>query len=106
MRQLVGVLGLLATLVPRASYVECRLAWAAVVGRAAAVGATLESREDVMGTYGLQEVIRRWERGKLTTEQAIGQILLLILELEWQVQELERQFQSSRGTFPPGRLCV
>ena len=27
-----------------------------------------------MGTYGLQEVIRRWECSKLTTEQAIGQM--------------------------------
>jgi hypothetical protein len=31
-----------------------------------------------MGTYGLQEVIRRWGRGQLTPEQAIGQILLLL----------------------------
>ena len=59
-----------------------------------------------MGTYGLQEVIRRWERGKLTTEQAIGQIPLLLLELERRVRELERQSQSSRDTSPPGGLSV
>ena len=59
-----------------------------------------------MGTYGLQEVIRRWERGKLTTEQAIGQILLLLLELERRVRELERQSQSSRDTSPSGGLSV
>ena len=59
-----------------------------------------------MGTYGLQEVIRRWERGKLTTEQAIGQILLLLQELERRVRELEQRSQKDRGTFPSDRLSV
>ncbi len=59
-----------------------------------------------MGTYGLQEVISRWERGRLTTEQIIGQILLLLLELEQRVRELERRSQSSRDTFPSGGLSV
>ena len=34
-----------------------------------------------MGTYGLEGVIRAWERGELTTEQAISQILLLMQEM-------------------------
>lgn len=59
-----------------------------------------------MGTYGLQEIIRRWECGKLTTEQAIGQILLLLLELERRMRELERQSQSNRDTFHSGGLSV
>jgi len=59
-----------------------------------------------MGTHGLQEAISRWERGKLTREQAIGQILLLLLELEQRVQELERQSESGRGTFHSGKLRV
>lgn len=59
-----------------------------------------------MGTYGLQEVIHRWERDKLTTEQAIGQILLLLLELEQRVRKLEQQLQSSRDTFLSGGLSV
>jgi hypothetical protein len=44
-----------------------------------------------MGTYGLQEVIRRWGRGQLTPEQAIGQILLLLAELDKRLQKLERR---------------
>ena len=44
-----------------------------------------------MGTYGLQELIRRWGRDQLTTEQAIGQILLLLVELDKRLQELERR---------------
>jgi hypothetical protein len=45
----------------------------------------------MMGTYGLQEVIRHWGRGQLTTEQAIGQILLLLVELHERLQKLERK---------------
>jgi len=42
-----------------------------------------------MGTYGLDEVIRRWERAALTVEQAIGQILLLLLGIEERLREIE-----------------
>jgi len=59
-----------------------------------------------MGTYGLQEVICRWEQGKLTTEQAIGQILLLLSELEQRVRELEQRCRSHCDTFPPDGLSV
>ncbi len=59
-----------------------------------------------MGTYGLQEIIRRWERGRLTTEQAIGQILLPLLALERRIQELEQYSQSYRNTSPPDKLGV
>jgi hypothetical protein len=44
-----------------------------------------------MSTYGLEEVIRRWERGGLTVEQAIGQILLLLQDIEERLRELERK---------------
>ena len=43
-----------------------------------------------MGTYGLEGVLREWQTGNLTTEQAIGQILLLLQELERRVAELEK----------------
>ncbi len=46
-----------------------------------------------MGTYGLEGVVRAWEQEQLTTEQAIGQILLLIKELKEQVQTLERRLE-------------
>lgn len=48
-----------------------------------------------MGTYGLQGVIRAWELGKITTEQAIGQILLLLVEIQERLNEIERR-QSKR----------
>ena len=47
-----------------------------------------------MGTYGLQELIRRWGRDQLTTEQAIGQILLLLAKLDKRLQKLERRRES------------
>lgn len=46
-----------------------------------------------MGTYGLEGVLRAWERGQLTTEQAIGQILLLLQELEERLHSLERRLE-------------
>jgi hypothetical protein len=46
-----------------------------------------------MGTYGLEGVIRAWEREELTTEQAIGQILLLLQELEERIRGIERRLE-------------
>jgi hypothetical protein len=39
-----------------------------------------------MGTYSLETIIRKWGLGELTTEQAIGQILLI---LQWLVKRVE-----------------
>ena len=46
-----------------------------------------------MGTYGLEDVIRAWGQEQLTTEQAIGQILLLLQELEGRLRRLERRLE-------------
>ena len=43
-----------------------------------------------MGNYNLDELITRWEQEKLTAEQAVGQILLMLQSLAERVQELER----------------
>jgi hypothetical protein len=43
-----------------------------------------------MSNYNLDELIARWEREKVTTEQVIGQILLLLRSLVERVEELER----------------
>jgi hypothetical protein len=45
-----------------------------------------------MGTYGLRSVIQMWELEKLTTEQAVGQILQLLTEIEGRVGDLERRY--------------
>jgi hypothetical protein len=39
--------------------------------------------------YDLAELIRRWEREQITTEQAIGQILLWLVALAERVIKLE-----------------
>ncbi len=49
-----------------------------------------------MSTYGLEEVIRRWEQSGLTMEQAIGQILLLLQAVEERLRELERKLATSK----------
>jgi len=46
-----------------------------------------------MGTYGLEGVIQAWERGQLTTEQAIGQILLLLQELDERIRNTEQNLE-------------
>jgi hypothetical protein len=43
-----------------------------------------------MGHYNLDELITRWEQEKLTTEQAIGQMLLMLRLLTERVRELEQ----------------
>ena len=47
----------------------------------------------IMGTYGLDGVIQAWEREQLTTEQAVGQILLLLQELKERILLLEQRLQ-------------
>ncbi len=44
-----------------------------------------------MSAYKLQDIIAMWDVSKLTTEQAIGQILQLILERDKHLQELENR---------------
>jgi hypothetical protein len=51
-----------------------------------------------MSAYKLEKVIRLWDVGKLTTEQAIGQILQLIKERDKRLQELEGRVASLRKT--------
>ena len=46
-----------------------------------------------MGTYGLEGVIQAWEQEQLTTEQAIGQILLLLQELAERLARIERRLE-------------
>jgi hypothetical protein len=45
-----------------------------------------------MGSYNLDELITLWEREKLTTEQTVGQMLLILRVLSQRVRELERRW--------------
>jgi exonuclease VII small subunit len=49
-----------------------------------------------MSAYELETVIQMWDRGQLTIEQAIGQILMLIQERDERLQELEGRVASLR----------
>lgn len=42
-----------------------------------------------MSAHDLNTLLKKWERDQLTTEQAIGQILLLLQELNDRVGQLE-----------------
>jgi hypothetical protein len=42
-----------------------------------------------VGTYPIETIIREWTKGNLTNEQAIGQVLQLIQQLQARLHELE-----------------
>jgi hypothetical protein len=52
----------------------------------------LIKEEQTVGNYNLDELITLWEREKLTTEKAVGQILLMLRSLSEQIRELERRW--------------
>jgi hypothetical protein len=60
-----------------------------------------------MGAYPLETVIDMWRVDRLTPEQAIGQILLLIQERDERFQELEGRVSALRqalnGNSEPGQ---
>jgi hypothetical protein len=56
-----------------------------------------------MGTYGLDGVLTAWKTGKLTTEQAVGQILQLLEELEQRVTKVETVINPPRPPTPHRR---
>lgn len=57
-----------------------------------------------MGSYHIDELIERWGKGQLTGEQAIGQLLLQIVELSARIGLLETRvdtWQRSSLSTPP-----
>lgn len=56
-----------------------------------------------MGAYNLDTILKKWERGELSTEQAVGQILLQLQSLTQRLGQLEvAQESSRRQDKPPG----
>lgn len=49
-----------------------------------------------MGTYRLEHIILDWKTDRLTTEQAVGQILLLLQQMEQRLGNIETKL-----TTPP-----
>ena len=49
-----------------------------------------------MGTYSLETLIRKWGLSELSTEQAIGQILLILQKLIGQVEALEEKEEGAK----------
>ncbi len=49
-----------------------------------------------MSAHPLKDVIKLWEVEKLTQEQVIGQILLLLQEIHKRLGDLERRQSESR----------
>lgn len=57
-----------------------------------------------MSAYELSRVLEKWDREELTSEQAIGQLLLLVESLNRRVGAIERRLERLRsGRLPPIR---
>lgn len=54
-------------------------------------------RKCQMGNYTLEEVIKRWTRGDMTTEQVVGQTLLIIQDIARRVGTLEKLREAERN---------
>ena len=54
-----------------------------------------------MGNYTLEEVIKRWTRGDMTTEQVVGQSLLIIQDIARRVGSLEKLREADRAEGKP-----
>lgn len=50
-----------------------------------------------MGIYQLEIVMKMWQQGTLTTEQAVGQILQHMAALSERIGKLEKQAASGKG---------
>jgi hypothetical protein len=59
------------------------------------------TQEEDVGTYPLETIIREWKNAKLTTEQAVGQILLLIQDMQKQLTKLESRLFRYEQTRKP-----
>ena len=53
-----------------------------------------------MSQYNLQQFIKLWAQEKITTEQAIGQILLQIQELSERLRAVEQRARSGTAAAP------
>jgi hypothetical protein len=50
---------------------------------------TILNWEKSMSAYDLDTILKKWERAELSTEQAVGQILLLLQTISHRVGQLE-----------------
>lgn len=49
-----------------------------------------------MSSYNLNQLIKKWTKEELTTEQAVGQILLQMQTLSSRLGTLEKRFEQNR----------
>jgi len=67
-----------------------------VAGRRGALSSVFLSHQDTskesnVSKYALKDLIELWEAEKISLEQAIGQILLWLQELQQQIYDLEKR---------------
>lgn len=55
------------------------------------IATSLQKGSAIVSHYTVEELIARWKREELTTEQLLGQLLLVLREHEQRLKELARQ---------------
>lgn len=55
------------------------------------IATRLQKGSAIVSHYTVEELIARWKREELTTEQLLGQLLLVLREHEQRLKELARQ---------------
>jgi hypothetical protein len=55
-----------------------------------------------VSAYDLDTIVKKWERAELSTEQAIGQILLLLESISKRLGRLETEQANNRRREKPG----
>ena len=64
-----------------------------------------------MSAYHLSELVKKWEKGDLSSEQAIGQLMLQLEALSERMGTVEKRLEQSRqqqktaGSSPPNRVA-
>ncbi len=59
-----------------------------------------------MSAYDLETILKKWKRGDLTTEMAIGQILLQLQLLSKRVGDLEKKVNGYGGERPSSQSAA
>lgn len=56
-----------------------------------------------MGMYTFEEITKRWKKGELTAEQAIGQLLQVVEQINVRLGAVEKKLFETSATKTTGR---
>ncbi len=57
-----------------------------------------------MGVYTLKEITQKWKKGTMTSEQAIGQLLQVVIELNGRIGVIEKRLVNGSSSKTVGGI--